>query len=252
MTRLYSTDAELYDIAFDWDIEEEVTWILERLAASSVLEPGCGPGRMLAALAQRGVAVTGVDISPEMVALARARLGDGAAVELADMTDFDLGRTFGGAVSPINTLLHLSPEELHRHLVCVARHLDPGGVYLVQVGLAIPDAEEEFAGSHWEASRGETSLRVSWTDEEMDFGAGRSLQRSRIEVVAGPRAGDVVEELHEMTLWTPATWHEAIAASPFTVRTTYDGNDEQRPAVPATAVGGLLWHELVRARHEAA
>jgi len=38
-----------------------------------VLDVGCGPGRALAALAARGVAATGIDISPAAVALARAR-----------------------------------------------------------------------------------------------------------------------------------------------------------------------------------
>jgi hypothetical protein len=41
MTRLYEDNAELYDIAFDWDISDEADWLVERLAATTVLEPGC-------------------------------------------------------------------------------------------------------------------------------------------------------------------------------------------------------------------
>src|SRR5437016_6070098 len=111
MTRLYSDDAELYDIAFDWDLGDEADWIVERLGAKSVLEPGCGSGRMLEALAERGLEVFGLDASQAMVALARARLGGRGEVIVGDMTDFALGRTFDGAVSPINTLLHLTPDE---------------------------------------------------------------------------------------------------------------------------------------------
>lgn len=49
-----------------------------------------------------------------------------------------------------------------------------------------------------------------------------------------------------MTAWTPATWAEAIAKSPFEEAATYDGGTkEQWLQVDATAVGGLLWHELV-------
>ena len=44
MTRLYEDDAELYDIAFDWDISDEADWLVERLQATTVLEPGCGTG----------------------------------------------------------------------------------------------------------------------------------------------------------------------------------------------------------------
>jgi SAM-dependent methyltransferase len=128
MAKLYADDAELYDIAFDWDVTDEVEWLLERLGAEcrSVLDPGCGSGRMLDALARRGIEVTGIDLSPAMVELARRRLGDRGTVVVADMRNFDLGRTFDGAISPINTLLHLSPNELAAHLNATARHLRLG------------------------------------------------------------------------------------------------------------------------------
>jgi SAM-dependent methyltransferase len=246
VTRLYGDDAELYDIAFDWDVSAEVDWLVERLGRpASVLEPGCGSGRMLAAFADRGIEVVGIDRSPQMVELARSRLGDHGTVVLGDITDFDLDRTFNGAVCPINTLLHLTPDQLARHLVCTARHTPR---YLVQVGLVDPSGQEPFAGSHWEAERGATRLRTDWTDEELDFERGVSRQRSRIEVLSGPRAGDVLEEVHELTLWTPATWAAAIDESPFEEVTTYDGGvaRDQWPEVGRDATGGLLWHDLRR------
>jgi SAM-dependent methyltransferase len=242
MTRLYSDDAELYDIAFDWDISAEVDWLVERFGRpASVLEPGCGSGRMLAALADRGIDVAGIDLSEPMLERARRRLGGRGSVVRADMTHFDLGRRFDGAVCPINTLLHLTPEQLAQHLQCVARHTPH---YLVQVGL-IAAGSEPFAGSEWEAESGDTKLRIEWKDEELDFEGGKSRQRSRIEVLAGPRAGDVLEEIHEMTAWTPATWRAAIEASPFEEVTTYDGGKKDVwPEVGPDATGGLLWHEL--------
>jgi len=244
VTRLYEDDAELYDIAFDWDISAEADWLVESLQATTVLEPGCGGGRMLEALAERGCQVVGIDTSPQMVELSRRRLGPRGEVFEADMTHFDLGRTFDGAVCPINTLLHLSPAELARHLYRMSQHLERWARYLVQVGLVESD-QEPFAGSHWEASRGETSLKVDWVDEELDVVRGVSRQRSRIEVLSGPRAGGVVEEVHDMTAWTPATWSEAIEASPFELVATYDGGTKgQWPRVDARATGGLLWHEL--------
>lgn len=248
VTRLYGDDAELYDIAFEWDIAGEVTWLIERLGrdCGRVLEPGCGTGRMLEALASRGVEVVGIDVSPQMVALARGRLRGRGAVELEDMTDFDLGRTFDGAVCPINTLLQLTPDDLERHLAAIARHLRPGSHYLVQVGLVDPRQSEPFAGSHWEASRDDARLRIEWVDEELDFARGRSRQRSRVEVTSGPRAGEVVEEIHEMTLWTPATWRAGVATSSFSEIATYDGgHKDEWPRVAEAATGGLLWHDLL-------
>ena len=231
-TELYERHAGLYDLAFRWDIEDEVDWLLERLGPGcrSVLEPGCGSGRVLEPLARRGLEAIGIDRSPAMVELARAR---GAEVVLADMTDFDLGRTFDGAVCPINTLGHLSPEELARHLERMGHHLRPGARYLVQLQLG--------GGVHlsqWEAN----GVRVTWATEHVDPAAGRQRERSRIVT----RDGEVVEELHELTLWTPAAWAAAVAASPFTQTALYDGAQDGYPAVEPGAEGPMLWHELTR------
>jgi SAM-dependent methyltransferase len=240
---LYTTDAELYDIAFDWDISEEVDWLVGVLEPASILEPGCGSGRMLEAFAERGLEAAGFDVSPPMVELARGRLAGRGSVVVADMTDFDLGRRFDGAVCPINTLLHLTREQLARHLDCMARHTSH---YLAQVGLVDRVSNGSFAGSHWEAERDGTNLKIDWVDEELDLGRGVSRQRSRIEVLAGPRAGEVLEEIHDMTAWMPETWHAAIDASPFEERATFDaGRKGERPQVGRDATGGLLWHELV-------
>ena len=134
MTRLYTDDVELYDIAFTWDVDDEVSWLVERFGPScrTVLEPGSGTGRMLEALAVRGLAPCGIDTAAEMVAYSRDRLsaaGVHAGVMLADMTDFDLELRFDAAVCPINTLLHLTANELASHLARMADHLEPCLLY---------------------------------------------------------------------------------------------------------------------------
>jgi SAM-dependent methyltransferase len=238
MARLYHEDAELYDIAFDWDVTAEIEWLLERLdGPQRVLEPACGTGRMLTALAARGVEVVGFDLSPEMVQIAQRRLGSLGRVRVADMADFDLGEQFDGAVCPINTLGHLRPDELARHLQCVARHAP---VYLVQVALH-PFGRYE---SHWRTERNGVDLDVRWVPEDVDIERGTSRDRSRIEVLAGPRAGEVIEDVHAITIWTPERWAELVDASPFQEVAMYDGSEPGRPRVAPGTRGGLLWHEL--------
>lgn len=250
MTELYESHAELYDIAFDWDVTNEVAWLHARLGQGcrSVLEPGCGSGRVVEALAREGVDVVGLDRSVAMIEAAHRRLhvsGVAADAVVADITDFDLGRTFDGAVCPINTLAHLSHDDLARHLHRVAEHLRPGGRYLVQLDLHDPEGvANRIEPARWEIARGDTKLDITWTTEEIDPQAARQLQRSRIEVLSGDRAGEVVEELHEMTVWTPETWAAAIKASPFAATAIYDGDQEGRPQVEAGRSGRLLWHEL--------
>ena len=229
MSRIYTEEAELYDIAFDWDLTEEAAWLAPRLGRS-VLEPGCGSGRMLAALAAQGLEAVGIDTSEEMLALARAR---GCEVVRTDMRDFDLGRRFDGAVSVVSTVGILGPGGFALHLESMARHLERGGRYLVQQGVFA--AEDERWRSQWEAERGDTRLHIVW--EAID----RDRSHSRVEIVAGPRAGEVVEEEHVATFWTVDTWREAIEASPFAEVATYEEGAE----VDLARGGNLLWHELV-------
>lgn len=248
-SKLYTEHVDLYDLAFDWDVSEEVDWLLARMGprCSSVLEPGCGSGRIVEELARRGLDVCGVDISAAMVAAATRRLesaGVAAEIVLADMRDFDLGRSFDGAVCPINTIGHLRPADLARHLACVGRHLAPGAVYLVQLPHHGPEGGEIGHSSEWEENRDGVEVRVAWTTEAVDPERMLERQRSRIEVVRGPRAGEVFEEEHEMTFWTPDTWAAAVEISPFDQTATYDGDLDDRPRVAAGTLGNLLWHEL--------
>jgi SAM-dependent methyltransferase len=245
---LYDEHADLYDIAFDWDVSQEAAWLQERMGRDcrTVLEPGCGSGRMLEALARRGLAVTGIDTSPAMVEIARRRLAaaglPGEVVE-ADMTDFDLGRAFDGAICPVNTLMHLSRAGLAAHLEAMARALVPGARYLVQLGMR---GDGDAPPSIWEADRDGTQLRVTWVPERRDEERGVELHRSRVEIVTGPRAGEVHEELHEMTVWSHRQWSEAVAAAGFEWSGMFDGMEPGCPRVGFDATGGLLWHELVR------
>jgi SAM-dependent methyltransferase len=251
MTHLYTTEAELYDIAFSWDVSAEVDWLLERLGSEclSVLEPACGSGRMLAALAERGVDAVGFDSSPEMVRLAQERLNSrklaGEAL-VANMAEFALERVFGGAICPVDSLAYLTePADVLAHLACVARHLRPGARYLVQ--LELRDAADPWRGvrpSVWAAERGETRLKVAWRVERIDLAAGTEVQHARFEIVGGPEQGRVFEERYTMAAWTPERWAKAIAQSSFTYAAVHDGDRPERPRRALGEAGRLLWHEL--------
>jgi SAM-dependent methyltransferase len=52
-----------------------------------ILDAGCGSGSLFAELRDRGAVVTGIDVSPGMLEVARRRLGDGADLQVADLRD---------------------------------------------------------------------------------------------------------------------------------------------------------------------
>ena len=61
--------------------------LLGDVAGLRVLEAGCGPGVLTEWLADHGATVTAMDVSPEMVRLARDRVGDRALVRNADLAE---------------------------------------------------------------------------------------------------------------------------------------------------------------------
>jgi len=126
--------AELYDASgVGWPGEID---FYRRLAdeatarGEDVLEVACGTGRVALALAREGARVTGIDRSPEMIRVARAKTGAAANprwVE-ADMRAFDLGQRFGLVLIPAHSFqFMLTPEDQIACLACVGRHLAPGG-----------------------------------------------------------------------------------------------------------------------------
>jgi SAM-dependent methyltransferase len=251
-SRLYTTEVELYDIAFSWDVEEEVDWLVDRLGGPrvrSVLEPACGSGRILEAFARRGIEAVGIDISPTMVEFANRRLAaaglPGLAFE-ANMVSFDFDRTFHGAVCPIDSVAYLLDRAaIREHLNAVARHLRPGGKYLVQ--LELRSERNPWAGvedSVWEEERAGVRLAITWKVLDIDVARGVETQRGRIEILSGPERGRIVEEEQVLAAWTPDNWAALIDDSPFSYAAVFDGNVDGRPPLPIGTAGRLLWHEL--------
>ncbi len=97
------------------------------LGPESVLDAGCGTGRVAIELARRGVDVVGVDVEPSMIAAARARAPDLDWL-VADLAALDLGRVFDVVVMAGNVLLFTPPGTQGRVVAGCARHVHPGGV----------------------------------------------------------------------------------------------------------------------------
>jgi trans-aconitate 2-methyltransferase len=112
----------------------EVLARLDRIAGDgTILDVGCGTGRvteLLLELVPHG-RVLAVDASDEMVALARARLGDRAEVWCQDALDIELDEPVDVVVS--TAALHWVPDH-DRLWARLAQTLRPGGVLEVQCG----------------------------------------------------------------------------------------------------------------------
>jgi len=136
--------AQVYDSANAQDMSVRVMpfWLaLAQESGGPVLELACGTGRVLLPLARAGIEVTGLDLSPHMLAMARRKLAREeqdvrARVRLVegDMRDFALDDRFALILIPFRSfhaLLERSDQK--RCLQCCAAHLKPGGRLAIDV-----------------------------------------------------------------------------------------------------------------------
>jgi SAM-dependent methyltransferase len=92
----------------------------------SVLDGGCGTGRVAIELARRGLDVVGTDLDPDMIGLARARAPELTWVS-ADLSELDLPTRFDVVVLAGNVIPYVAADRRPAVVVACARHLAPGG-----------------------------------------------------------------------------------------------------------------------------
>jgi SAM-dependent methyltransferase len=124
-------DGDDYQARFDRlaargeDVHGEATFV-RAYDPSTVLDAGCGSGRVAIELARHGIEVVGADVDPSMLETARRLAPDLTWVE-SDLTALDLGRTFDLVVMAGNVPLFTPPGTEAALVAGVARHVAPGG-----------------------------------------------------------------------------------------------------------------------------
>ncbi|MEV0054736.1 class I SAM-dependent methyltransferase [Saccharopolyspora shandongensis] len=132
-------DGEDYQRRFDAlaasgaDVHGEAGFV-RAYSPASVLDAGCGTGRVAIELARHDIEVVGADVDGSMLTTAR-RLAPGISWVQADLAGLDLGRTFDVVVMAGNVPLFTPPGTQAALVAGVARHVRPAGVLIAGFSL---------------------------------------------------------------------------------------------------------------------
>jgi SAM-dependent methyltransferase len=132
--------AEVYDAVYSWQSEPSVlNPIVDRLAALArggpVLEFAVGTGRVALPLSARGLAVSGVELSPHMADRLRAKPGaDRVPVTIGDMATTRVPGAFTLVYLVANAIMNVTTQEEQLAVFAnAAAHLGPGGRFVAEV-----------------------------------------------------------------------------------------------------------------------
>jgi SAM-dependent methyltransferase len=208
----------------------------------SVLELAAGPAEHARNLARRGLEATALDLSPAMCARARdlaAAAGTPLTAVQADMRDFSLPGRFDLAITMLNSLCHLLVlDDMLRHLAAVGRHLDRGGLYIME--LAHPAdffGAERRTSSEWSSETGGGTVSVRWGAQDQ-IDPVTQVTREHVSVTYHRRGGPVrtVTDVVPNRFWTATELAAAIRlAGGFTLEASYGDFDTDSPVDAADA-----------------
>jgi SAM-dependent methyltransferase len=124
----YDADTE------DMPVEPVVDFLLP-LASGGALEMAIGTGRIAVPLAERGVHVAGIDLSPDMVAELRKKTEE-IPVALGNMATTRVEGSFSLVYLVFNSISNQTTQEGQvKTFANAAAHLDPGGCFVIEVGV---------------------------------------------------------------------------------------------------------------------
>jgi SAM-dependent methyltransferase len=214
---VYERSAAIYDLMYraagkDYAVESAQVLAAvrsRRPGAVTLLDVACGTGGHLDHL-RHELTVTGIELEPSMLDVARERLPD-VPLHQGDMRTFDLGERFDAVTCLFSAIGYMhGRDDLEAAMATMARHLTPGGVLVVEPWIH-PD---QWSDGHVEAEAA--------NDRDAGIGVARASRSSRSGTtsridfhyaIARADGLETFAESHDLALWTVADYTTAIEAA---------------------------------------
>ena len=194
-----------------------------------VLHLGCGGGHVDSGL-KRYVRITGVDLSPSMLRLAR-RLNPEVGYRVGDMRSVRLGRTFDGVLISDAVAYMTSPRDLARAFATAYRHLRPGGSFVTYA----EHVRERFEQNWTQAMRGHRGgVEIVFVENRYDPDPrDTTFEATFLFLIRRRGRLNVETDRHLLGLFPNAVWRRTLVQAGFQVR--HAGPD------PATRSDPMSW-----------
>ncbi len=191
-----------------------------------VLHLGCGGGHVDSQL-KRFVRITGVDLSPSMLRLAR-RLNPEVQYRRGDMRSVRLGRTFDGVILSDAGAYMRTPQDLARAFATAHRHLRPRGAFVTYA----EHTREQFEQNWTETIRGRRGrVEVVFVENRYDPDPRDTTFEATFLYLIRDRGHLTVEtDRHVLGLFPTRLWSRTLRETGFEMRRT--GPDPRTPKDP--------------------
>jgi SAM-dependent methyltransferase len=167
-----SQAARYYDL--NPNFPNDIPFYKERLPSSdaSVLELGCGTGRVTIPLSQACKLIYGIDLSEAMISICREKIKQESIppskimIEKGDITKFVVAMKFDLIFAPFRVFQNLETDrETGGFFECVKKHLAPGGKCILNVFM--PNRDRETLKREWCSSAENLSWEVEFEGEKI-------------------------------------------------------------------------------------
>lgn len=185
----YGQMARYYDVLYrDKDYNREVAFLKSFFPKNSkrALDLGCGTGEHLRLLKAHPLESTGVDISPEMIAIAKTKIP--ADFIISDILTYRSRKKFDIIISMFAVCNHLSSEKELKEMLCHVKEM------LKKNGVIILDFHNPAAG-------GEKRDRMNGVERTMKWRVN-SAQKKEYSEITYTVDGHVFKTRHQFTIYT--------------------------------------------------